>query len=170
VRAEEPVVKAINASETLGAPSIIVVTPQGTPGSRLKSSSPLIQNTLLPALLSGAAVKIILQENSNNVIHRVEPFALGHVTKVVFDGDYYVSRIATQRKKDGTDEHLEVFLKKIGDKSETAYNVYNPLLQQLLIAAFSGSHGPVPLRVDVKFDGKNIVTATLGEKDHTGSK
>lgn len=164
----EPVVRVISA--TSGGSSTFMIAPLNSPDrERIVSSSTLIQNILLTALLSGAEpvkVEFVLPSNE---IARVYPFALGHSPKVIFYGDYNVSRIATQRKPNGTDEHLEVFLKKVGASEEKAYNVYDPFLQQLLIAAFS-SKGPVPLRVDAQFDGNKIFTVTLGEKYDGSSK
>jgi hypothetical protein len=104
------------------------------------------------------------------VIKRVNFFYLGDYAPTTnrFYGDYTVSRIATQRNASGTDEHLEVALKKIGDDNEfgSAYNVYDPLLQQLLIAAFTWTTDPVkkPLPIDVQFGDNQITTVTLGEK------
>ena len=88
------------------------------------------------------------------MVARAYAFAFGEGPRSIFDGDYEVTRIATQRKPNGTDEHLEVFLKKFDEKEEKTYNVYDTFLQQLLIAAFSAkayiSPPNVP-RVDVQF-------------------
>jgi hypothetical protein len=170
VRAEDkPVIVAISA--TLGRPSTFVIAPRNGPDrERVVSSSTLIQKTLLPALLTRAPVQLDLVPDTN-VIKRVNLFSLGDYPSTTnrFYGDYTVSRIATQRNSSGTDEHLEVTLKKIGDNEEfgSAYNVYDPLLQQLLIAAFIWMENPPgkkPVPIDVQFGDKEITTVTLGEK------
>jgi hypothetical protein len=157
VNAEEPMVVTISAK--LRGPTTFVITRKDAPGRDVvKSSSLLIQNTLLPALLTGAKVEVDLASNKKE-IYRVTPFAPGNAPKVKFGGDYQVSRIATQRREDGTGEHLEVFLKKSGSEEEKAYNVYDSFLQQMLIAAFRKGE-----RVDVQLDAGEIATVTLGEK------
>jgi hypothetical protein len=103
---------------------------------------------------------------SSNVVQRVQAFSLGELPAVAVFGDYRVSRIATQRMPNGQDEHLEVFVTKRGEKEEKAYNVYDPMLQALLIAAFQANDKKPGQKwyVDLQFDGNEIVTATLGEK------
>jgi hypothetical protein len=164
--AQVPRIVAIGAS--VGGPSIFVIAPGPTPADRQQaiSSRSLMQKTLLPALLTGSNPVTVELEPGSTVIKRVDPFAIGAHPPRAFYGDYTVSRIATQRKPDGTDEHLEVFLKKVGQPNETTYNVYDPLVQQLLIAAFDGARGPaaMPVRVDVTLDGNDIATVHLGEK------
>jgi len=170
--AEEFVVKTISA--TVGGPStFLVASEKASKREQIVSSSTLIQNALLPALLSGAKLEQLVLVPGSNVIARVYAFALVEGPSPIFYGDYEVSRIATQRKPNGTGEHLEAFLKKIGEKEEKTYNVYDPSLQQLLIAAFSAKayiKPPNVPRVDVQFDGDEIVTVTLGEKYQSGSK
>jgi len=163
---DEPYVTAV--SVTLGRPTTFVLAPRNSPDrERVVSSSLIIENALLQALLSGAK-PVLLDLESGNVVRRVQFFALGDGPRIPFDGGHIVSRIATQRGPDGTADHLEVALKKIGDKEETAFNIFNPLLQQVLIAAFRSP--PVDLRylpVAVQIDGTDIVSVTLGEKVST---
>ena len=99
-------------------------------------------------------------------IHRVNPFARGLGVNVQFEGEYLVSRIATQRKDDGSEEHLEVFLKQKSSGEEKAYNVFDPFLQCILVAGF-GVAMPPPLdaSIDVTFDNEQIRTVTLGLRD-----
>jgi len=158
VNAQEPTVVAISA--TAGGPTTFVFAGKeaGEP-DRVVSSSLLIQSTLLPALLTGAKPVVVDLLPKSNVIRRVTPFAPGNGPTIRFEGDYLVSRIATQRKTDGTDEHLEVFLKKAGGDEEKAHNVSDRFLQQMLIAAFRKDG-----LVDVQFDGGDIATVTLGQK------
>jgi hypothetical protein len=165
VSEDETRVVAITA--TRGGPSAFVID-SGNSRERVVSSSILVLETLLPALLSGSKpVKTELVPGTI-VINRVTPFALGKGPEVPFEGEYTVSRIATQRKPDGTDEHLEVFLKKKGSDEEKAYNVSDPFLQHILIAAFGvGRNGPTAPRVDVHFAGEDIATVTLGQADLT---
>jgi len=170
--AEEFVVKTIRA--TVGGPSTFLVTSEKA-GKReqIVSSSAIIQNALLPALLSGAKLDQLVLVPGSNVIARVYAFELVEGPAPIFYGGYEVTRIATQRKPNGTDEHLEAFLKKIDEKEEKTYNVYDPLLQQILIAAFSAKtymKPPNVPRVDVQLDGDEIVTVTFGEKYHSESK
>jgi hypothetical protein len=162
-RADDPTVTAVSA--TLGGPTTFLVAVKGAAArQQVVSSSLLIQNVLLPALLSGATEVGLELVPGSNVIRRVDPFAPGAGAKAdQFEGGFVVSRIATQRKTDGTGEHLEVFVKKDGSDDEKAYNVFDPSLQQVLLAAFRG-YGKKALRVDLKFDGDDIVTVTLGAK------
>jgi hypothetical protein len=158
-----PRIVAIGAS--VGGPSVFVIEDATEKVIHTRSSRAVIQRALLPVLLTGAHPVNVELEPGSSVIKRVDAFALPTTPgPVAFDGDYVVSRIATQRQLDGTGEHLEVFLKK--NNVETAYNVYDPLLQQLLIAAFEGARIR-PLHVDVQFDGPNntdIATVHLGKK------
>lgn len=161
---EGPQVMAIGA--TVGGPSTFVIAPMNAiDRERAISSSALIQDALIPALLTGARPVQLELVTGSNVVKRVPAYALGTGSGGRFYGNYNVSRIATQRKPDGTDEHLEVFLVENGQPPEKTYNVYDPLLQQLLIAAFkSKDHAGEPLRVDVQFQDDEIVTVHLGEK------
>ncbi len=151
---------AIGAS--VGGPSTVVLLEAGEKQTHVRTSRALIQQALLPALMTGAKTVTVDLEPGSSVIQRVEAYAIAHPPMPgPFYGEYYVSRIATQRKEDGTAEHLEVFLKK--NDVETTYNIYEPLLQQLFIAAFQG--GRIPVKVDVTFDvANNISTVHLGEK------
>ncbi|HEX3125699.1 MAG TPA: hypothetical protein VH394_00055, partial [Thermoanaerobaculia bacterium] len=122
------VVKTIGA--TVGGPStFLVASEKASKREQVVSSSTLIQNALLPALLFGAKLEQLVLVPGSNVIARVYAFALVDGPSPIFYGDYEVTRIATQRKPSGTDEHLEAFLKKIGEQEEKTYNVYDPLLQ-----------------------------------------
>jgi hypothetical protein len=165
---DEPFVTAI--SVTLGHPTTFVLAPRNSPDrERVESSSLIIQNALLPALLSGAK-PVRLDLESGNVIQRVQFFALGDGPTIGFVGNHIISRIATQRGPNGTADHLEVALKKIGDNEETAFNIFSPFLQQILIAAFRSppkSQRNQYLPVAVQIDGTNIVSVTLGEKVST---
>jgi hypothetical protein len=139
------------------------VIDSGRARERVVSSSLLILEALLPALISGAQPVEVELVPGTIVINRVTPFAPGPGPAVVFDGEYTVSRIATQRKPDGSDEHLEVFLKKKGSQEEKAYNVFDPFLQQILIAAFGMRANPPLILVAVYFDGDEIATVSLGQ-------
>jgi hypothetical protein len=151
-------------SAIAGGPTTFVVTLKDSP-TRVQavSSSLIIEDALLPALLSGAKVNVDLVPGLH-VIQRVNAFAPGKgPAPGAFDGDYVVSRIATQRKADGTGEHLEAFVKKDGSDDEKQYNVYDPFVQHILIAAVQ-PEGTEPRRVDLRFDDKDIVAVTLGQK------
>jgi hypothetical protein len=156
---------AIRASADEKEPSLFLVGADATSSRRLISRSPIIQSALLTALLSGAPVTIQLEEHSLDEIRRVEAFEIGNKSKVKFQGEYYVSRIATQRNESTKVDHLEVFIKKDGDKFETQKNVFHPLVQQVLVDAFAaGKRQPLPPKVDIKFINEEIATVTLGEK------
>ena len=160
----EDTVRAIRASANPDEPSTFLLGSATSP-KRLISRSPIIQSALLTALLSGAPVTIQLVENSNDDIERVEAFKIGEKSKAKFQGDYYVSRIATQRKAGTQVDHLEAFIKKAGDKFETPCNVFNPLVQQVLVAAFAAGKGqPLPVKIDVELSDKTIKAVTMGEK------
>ena len=160
----EDTVRAIRASASPDEPSIFLVG-SATSAKRLVSRSPIIQSALITALLSGAPVTIQLVENSNDEIERVEAFRIGDKSKVKFQGEYSVSRIATQRKAGTQVDHLEAFIKKASEKFEIPCNVFNPLVQQLLVAAFAAGKGqPLPLRIDVELADKTIKAVTFGEK------
>src|SRR5262249_38294919 len=156
-----------------GGPTTFVIAPSDSSDrERVVSSSLIIQSALLPALLSGAKpVQLDLVPRTNE-IRRVQFFALGTVPILPagsFSGDHIISRIATQRTSEVTGEHLEVALKKIGGTEETAFNIFDPFLQQILIAAFRSLAPPIgipgqSLPVDVQIEGTEIVTVTLGEK------
>jgi hypothetical protein len=159
-----PKVVAISAS--VGGPATIVIQPRNAPDrERVTTSRLVIVQSLVPALLTGARPVNIDRVEGSNVVRRVQAYSLGvGLAKVVF-GDYRVSRIATQRMPNGEDEHLEVFVTKRGEKEEKAYNVYDPMLQALLIAAFQANEKNLPeWSVDLQLDGNDIVTVTLGEK------
>lgn len=166
---ERSVLKAISA--TVGGSSTFVID-KGDGPDHLEcytSSSALIQLALIPALLTGADPVQIDTEATTRVIKRVHPYSRGTRPPYPFVGNYWVSRIATQRGPDGTNEHLEVFLKHKVTGDQTNYNVYEPSLQQLLIAAFGFSANnpdrPEPgglAYIDVQFDGSDIAAVTLG--------
>jgi len=167
---DEFVVKTISA--TVGGPSTFSITSETTgKRERVLSNSTLIQNAFIPALLSGAHFNELVVVPGSNVIARVYAYELGRSRNPIFSGDYEVTRIATQRMPNGKDEHLEAFLKKRNEKDEKVYNVYDASLQQLIIAAFNAkSYIALPNvpRLDVQFDGEQIVTVTLGEKYSSG--
>lgn len=161
---DEPRVVAICAS--VGGPATIVIAPrEGTDRERLTTSRRVVLESLLPALVSGAKSVNIDKVQGSNTIQRVQAFSLGKGDFLAY-GEYRIARIATQRMTNGESEHLEVFVTKLGDDVEKTYNVYDPMLQTLLIAAFHANSKslPTPRPVDLTFDGDEIVTVTLGEQ------
>jgi hypothetical protein len=143
-----------------GGPTTFVLARNSPDREFAQSCSVLVQGVLVSALLNDAPVSLDLVEGST-AIKRVNPIDAGRGFRNAF-GEYRVVRLATQRAPDGRDEHLEAFVQK-GAGSAEAFNVYDPLLQQLLIAAFSAaSSGPETPVVDIRFDGKAIVSVRLG--------
>ncbi len=125
------------------------------------TSSTLVQRALLSAFFKRAKVEIDLVDNSNE-IKRVHPFDPGNPQPGPAGPDR-VTRIATQRNSDGSD-HLEVFLVH-GEDAERAFNVFDPLLQQLFASAYDagrGDQGPM-LRVALSEDEGTIEAAQLGQ-------
>jgi hypothetical protein len=160
----EDTVWAIQASNNEKEPSIFLVGPDFTSSKRLLSSSLIVQSALVTALLSCAPVTVRLKEGSNEEIERVEAFGVGGTSNFALQGEYYVSRIATQRNAITKTDHLEVFVKK-GNGKEEPYNVYNLLMQQVLVAAFAASKGPIRPMIDIRLaDAQTIRTVTLGQK------
>jgi hypothetical protein len=73
-----------------------------------------------------------------------------------------LSAVATQRGPEGVD-HLEVFVVTPPNSSEeTAFNVFDPFLQQLLMAAFQFQGlPPDEVGLDLKIDGNDLVGVQL---------
>jgi hypothetical protein len=154
-------VSAITA--TVGGPTIIALSKNAFTSDWVLSHSIFVQRLLLDAFFTGASVEIELVPGSGNVVRRVLPFEVGKGSGPFAPGEYRVSRLATQQKPDGQDEHLEVFLVK-GKDPEKAYNVYDQLLQQLLEASFGhAAMSLVPEPLHVEFDGTEIATIRLGK-------
>jgi hypothetical protein len=131
------------------------------PRQKYYSSRPLIQKVLLSAFFKEAKVEIDLVENSDE-IKRVHPFDPGN-PRPGPGGPDRVTRIATQRNIDGND-HLEIFLVR-GEDPVQAFNVFDPLLQQLLTSAYDATRanqGPM-LRVALSQDQREIEAAQLGQ-------
>jgi hypothetical protein len=126
------------------------------------SSSLLVQAELTAAFLTGAEVDLELIPGSTT-IKRVRPFPAGR-DPFFLPTQYEVTRVATQQMPNGEDEHLEVFLKKRGEKDEKQYNVYAPSLGVLLLAVFAArSNPPEEIGIDVEFDAEQISSVRLGE-------
>lgn len=120
--------------------------------TELVSSDTLITLALLPALLTGAAVEIIVFDESN-VIQRVFAYERGTEPKTPLFGKYQVNRIATQGKSDGSDQHLEAFANSAPATNDKAYNAYDGSIQAILVAAFQTASP-----VDLTMDPGNIIT------------
>ncbi len=123
------------------------------------SSSELILSTLIPLFLAQSIIILDLFPKSS-IINRVEKTDYHDgLNDNVFDGDYHISRIATQRNSDGV-EHLEVVIATSGGEVQN-YNVYDPLLQKIFQAVFLIPNYP---RIHIEIDGGNIYTVRLGAK------
>jgi hypothetical protein len=159
--------RVVTISATLGGPSTFAIDSEERIVN-VVSSSILILDTLLPALTTGAKSGKVELVPGTNVIKRVNPYAVGSRPSVRFAGDYTVSRMATQRKPNGSDEHLEVFVKM--NQSEKAFNVYDPFLQHILIAAFGIQSSPDGALIDIELDGEEIAKVMLGQANPVGTE
>lgn len=153
------VVRGISA--TVEYPSTFLLGRYDAEPISVTSRSALIQRVLLEAFFTGAEVPIEFVQDST-LIKRVEPFYAGQNAPPPYPRKYRVSRLATQKGSDGSDEHLEAFLLKNGDEFDKAYNVYDQLLQQVLEAAFGRVYPPEDFVLDVEFDGEEIKSVALG--------
>jgi hypothetical protein len=153
-------VQVASITAVAGGPSTFALTGGGTGENVVSSYSQVVQRALVSAFLTNASVLVELVPGSN-VIKRVDPFEPGRNRRGPPGGDYVVSRIGTQRNASG-DEHLEVFLIKNRDP-ERAFNVYDPLLQQLFHAVFGADRQPPEFgELYVELDGAEIATVRLG--------
>ncbi|MFO0976427.1 MAG: hypothetical protein U0996_08520 [Planctomycetaceae bacterium] len=155
----------ISISVSIGRPATFVVrSSEESELERFTTSRLLILQTLIPALFNRDTTVKLDKVEGSNVIQRVQAFSIG-TDSSRRSGLFMVTRIATQRKPNGEDEHLEVFVTKDGEDGEKAYNVFDPMLQTLLIAAFcqpsSNSRPDSPVHLDF-YDGE-IATVTLGQ-------
>lgn len=135
----------------------------------LTSTSVVVQAAMLGAYLTGGEVAPE-QETDTSVIRRVPAFERGAGIYEYQPGKYQVSRIATQRDGNGTGvDHLEAFLLD-EQQQEKAYNIYDPLLGQLIMAAFSFRGSPpqdyLPLYIGTY--NVNLVSVRLGERANPG--
>ena len=121
------------------------------------STSAVIQSALVGAFLTRAEVQ--LDVIGQAWIKRVNAFGPGS-GPLMSPGPFRVSRMATQRTE-GVD-HLEVFLVRPPDKNETAYNVFDPLLQQLFLAAFLPLV-PTGIGLDFDYTGNEAIYVRVGE-------
>jgi hypothetical protein len=153
-------VKAITVAT--GGPSTFVLKNETSGYELSMSSNLLIQQLLLDAYFTGASVSIEYVSGTK-VVRRVLPFEVGNGPDVFPPNKYRVSRLATQRMPNGRDEHLEVFLVD-GEQPEKPYNIYDPFLQQMLVAAFAQIRvNKDAASLDVQFDGEDIGALRLGE-------
>ena len=154
-------VKSITAIN--GEPSVFVLESMGRT-QRVFSSSTVIDRALLSAFLTEAQVVVEVVDGTEE-IKRVEPFEPGKGPHLRPAEPYRVERIATQRNADGVD-HLEVFLAR--EQSPLgAFNVADPLLQQLFATAFDATRSNQGPELDVTLKGTEIERARLGEVDKT---
>jgi hypothetical protein len=150
-------VKTIEAA--VGGPSTFALISDASAESVLASNSVVIQGAMLGALLTGATV-VPETVGDSRVIRRLNAFERGN-GPIVGLGKYRVNRIATQRT-DGID-HLEAFIMREGDSTDTAYNVYDQLIQQVLIASFQQPKTPVgDIPLSIGFENGQLVSARLG--------
>jgi len=136
-------------------------------GSRsvYRSTSRVIQETAISACLSAAKV-VIETEGKTDVVKRIDPFSSENQPSKYLQGKFVVSRVATQRVAEGHD-HLEVFLadSEKPDGPDTAFNVFDPLLQRMFLSVFQWriSPGAQRIPINVVFDGKSLVGVKIGD-------
>src|SRR5262245_2345171 len=153
-------VKSITAVN--GNASVFVLEKMGRSSQRVSSWSVVIDRALLSAFLTEAQVVVELVDGTQE-IKRVQPFEPGKGPSLRPAGPYRVERIATQRNAEGLD-HLEVFLAK--DQSPLgAFNVTDPLLQQLFTTAFDATRSDRGPKLDVTLSGTEVESARLGQVD-----
>ena len=116
----------------------------------LTTSNIIIDEALVSAFVSGATVTIDAQ--SVGEIERVEAFGRGQFGST--SGKYTVNRLATPPMK--VPDHLEVFLLN-KQNTETAFNVFDRLMDPLFVAAFVVPPSPVSeIRLDIEYDGSTV--------------
>lgn len=148
---------------SVGRDSVFVLTQNSSDRLSLYSHSEIVQRAMLSAFLTGA-MPVIEIEDGTTMIKRVEPFAPGNGMKIRYGAKYIVRSIATQRNANTGVDHFEIFLSLINSQDETAYNVTDAFLIQLLIAAFEHKdHNLHDFPLDVTIDGGEIITVHIGD-------
>lgn len=149
-----------------GKESVFVLA-QSTPDRlTLYSRSEIVQRTMLEAFLTGA-MPVVEVEDHTTTIKRVEAFAPGsRMRRHPYPVKYIVRRIATQRNPNTGEDHLEAFLSLANSQDQKAFNVTDPFLIQLLVAAFEhGDQHPPDFPLDVTIEGDEITGVHIGEPD-----
>lgn len=136
---------------------------------QLTSTSAVVQAAMLAAFLVDGAVNPETEGNTG-MIKRVPAFESGPGQNHQYAGKYRVNRIATQRNPDTGAEYLEVFLVD-GNDAELFCKVDDPLLSQLLVAAFvfrdtSPGH-KLLLYARIQNNNRNLIGVRLGEPSPT---
>ncbi len=152
-------VNVTEISVTVGGECIFALDQQN---ESVVSTSRLIQGVLTAACLTNSPVTIE-RVGKTSVVQRIDAFSKGpKKTGDSSSKEPHLSRIATQKMFDGREEHLEVFLLKGADEKQ--YLIYDPSLQQLILAGFIASEPP-PKTVTLTFDfdatGTDIVSVHL---------
>jgi len=155
--------RVVTVEAFVGGASEFVVSQPSSDSLILSSTSLVVQEALLGAFLTEGLVKVEL-EGTTTVIRRVNLFEAGP-GRLFPPSTLRVSRVATQRGPSGLD-HLEVCLVSGDNPEETQYNVYDPMLQRLLMAAFQ--HRSLPgfgtIPIFVRAEGEKLVSVRLGEQ------
>ena len=151
--------RVIAMQAIVGGSCTFVLADSPTDHVTYASTSTVVLAALLGAFFVGASVQLET-ESTTNVIRRVDPFETGGGAGNT-PGEYRVARVATARTVDGID-HLEVFLTRGTDPQQTAYNVFDPSLQQLLMAAFQHQTPGQALGLHVLFENSEIAAVSLG--------
>jgi len=154
----------VMAIEAVAGGEAKFVVSDGSPARRVfTSTSEVVEAVVLGAFLTGAELELETQ-GGTAVVKRVLPIAPGSPSPGYPIGGYSLRRIATQRDPNGSD-HLEVFVTTGVGSQETAYNVFDSLLQQLFVAVFHRLQVPTELGIALKLllDGDRLVGVRLGE-------
>lgn len=153
--------KIVSIVASPGGPSVITIDAGNGP-LIVVTTSTIIQQALVPAILTQAKLSLILVEGSI-ILDRVYAYEPGPDLVRTLPGNAIVSRIATQRGNlEGDDEHLEAFVKFDGDPKEYAFNVYSPTVQNLLLAAFVKLDPNHRIEITAKKDPNVITAVRLG--------
>jgi hypothetical protein len=158
-RVEFPNSRVLSIAATVDRPTRYVIK-YGDETHELYSTSLLIQDILLARMVYEAIVDIETAPQSTE-IHRVQVHMVGEHLKAWPPGKYNMNAIATQRKPDGSNEHLEVFI----DGLAASRNAYDPRVQQLLMGIFGYlRNASTVLYFDATFDEDKVTSVTFPSK------
>jgi len=126
----------------------------------LATSSPIVQGELLRGFMTGAYVKVET-EGTTPVIHRVDAFepGTGNVGLFPFDGQYRLSRLATQRTP--SREYVEAFL-IMANNQATQFLVFDPTLQAVFFALFERKTPASDIPFHIEYDGNTVTSIRVG--------
>lgn len=150
-----------SVSYVVGGPCVVVTHQNSPERVTYHTTSVQIVRAVLEAYMTHT--KVVLETVGETfVIKRVPPFAPGPGRPgLAHPHAWRVRRIATQRNLQFGD-HLEVFFSRANDDTETAYNVFDAALGEVVLASLRGADGGYAGGVDLEFEGPDLVGARLG--------